>query len=174
MRAEKKSAVHHRALELITQCMLLDGFAQSDFTQVGFGKLIVADPQTAFTPLRVVMSSGESYVIRHPEMAVVTEDFLEILSEVKDVENEVPRHIAWCGWINLAHVEPLRNGAEKGKKKRAQGKDADTRALEQSLSTQLGLTVTIVHKGDKGGEIRVAYKTLEQLDDVCRKLGSTT
>ena len=42
-----------------------------------------------------------------------------------------------------------------------------------TYATQLGLTVTIAHKGDKGGEIRIAYKQLEQLDDVCRKLGST-
>ena len=34
----------------------------------------------------------------------------------------------------------------------------------------LGLKVEIVDKGDKGGEIRIAYKTLEQLDDVIRRL----
>ena len=77
------------------------------------------------------------------------------------------------GRVNVREAED-RGRKAKGKKKRAQGKDADTRALEQSLSTQLGLTVTIAHKGDKGGEIRIAYKQLEQLDDVCRKLGSTS
>ncbi len=77
------------------------------------------------------------------------------------------------GRVNVREAED-RGRKAKGKKKRAQGKDADTRALEQSLSTQLGLTVTIAHKGDKGGEIRIAYKTLEQLDDVCRKLGNST
>jgi ParB family transcriptional regulator, chromosome partitioning protein len=77
------------------------------------------------------------------------------------------------GRVNVREAED-RGRKAKGKKKRAHGKDADTRALEQSLSTQLGLGVTIAHKGDKGGEIRVAYKTLEQLDDVCRKLGSGT
>jgi ParB family chromosome partitioning protein len=35
----------------------------------------------------------------------------------------------------------------------------------------LGLKVEIIHKGDKGGEIRVRYKTLEQLDEVARRLG---
>ena len=33
----------------------------------------------------------------------------------------------------------------------------------------LGLAVTIAHKPD-GGEVRIRYKTLEQLDDVCRRL----
>jgi ParB family transcriptional regulator, chromosome partitioning protein len=49
------------------------------------------------------------------------------------------------------------------------GKSADTRALEQSLSNALGLDVTIAEKGT-GGELKVTYKTLEQLDDVIRRL----
>ncbi|QGZ97033.1 ParB/RepB/Spo0J family partition protein [Terricaulis silvestris] len=49
------------------------------------------------------------------------------------------------------------------------GKSADTRALEQSLSNALGLDVTISEKGT-AGELRVSYKTLEQLDDVIRRL----
>ncbi|MCE9523745.1 MAG: ParB/RepB/Spo0J family partition protein [Alphaproteobacteria bacterium] len=77
------------------------------------------------------------------------------------------------GRVNVRDAED-RGRKAKGKKKRPHGKDADTRALEQSLSTQLGLSVVIGHKGDKGGELRIAYKTLEQLDDVCRKLGSTS
>lgn len=50
-------------------------------------------------------------------------------------------------------------------------KDADTRSLEADISARLGLEVDIQH-GAKGGEIRVRYTTLEQLDDVCRRLGS--
>jgi len=49
------------------------------------------------------------------------------------------------------------------------GKSADTRALEQSLSNALGLEVTITEKGS-AGEVKIAYKTLEQLDDVIRRL----
>jgi ParB family chromosome partitioning protein len=50
-------------------------------------------------------------------------------------------------------------------------KDADTLALEKALSDATGLKVTISH-GQKGGEIRIAYRTLEQLDEICRRLGS--
>lgn len=49
------------------------------------------------------------------------------------------------------------------------GKDADTVELEQSLSDALGLTVEIVHS-EAGGSVRVDYLTLEQLDEVCRRL----
>lgn len=48
-------------------------------------------------------------------------------------------------------------------------KDADTVALEKLLSDVTGLAVGIAHK-KKGGEIRISYKTLEQLDDICRRL----
>jgi ParB family chromosome partitioning protein len=49
--------------------------------------------------------------------------------------------------------------------------NADIRALESSLSNGLGLKVEIAHKGSTGGELRIAYRTLEQLDDVIQRLG---
>jgi ParB family chromosome partitioning protein len=49
------------------------------------------------------------------------------------------------------------------------GKDADTAALEDDLSEVLGLPVEIKDAGG-AGEIRIRYKTLEQLDDLCRRL----
>lgn len=48
-------------------------------------------------------------------------------------------------------------------------KDVDTEALEADLARSLGLNVDIRH-GDKGGELRIKYRDLEQLDDLCRKL----
>jgi len=51
----------------------------------------------------------------------------------------------------------------------AEAKSADTRALEQSLSNALGLEVAIAEKG-AGGEVKITYKSLEQLDDVIRRL----
>ncbi len=48
-------------------------------------------------------------------------------------------------------------------------KDADTLALEKLLSDVTGLAVAIAHK-ERGGEVRISYKTLEQLDDLCRRL----
>jgi ParB family chromosome partitioning protein len=42
--------------------------------------------------------------------------------------------------------------------------------LEASISNRLGLKVQIIHSGDKGGEVRIGYKTLEQLDELTRRL----
>ena len=58
-----------------------------------------------------------------------------------------------------------------GKRPQAPKKDADTRALESDLSAALGLTVTIDHKG-QGGELRISYKDLDQLDGVCQLLSA--
>lgn len=49
-------------------------------------------------------------------------------------------------------------------------KDADTRGLEKELSDKLGLKVTINAKGGETGELRIAYRSLEQLEDVCSRL----
>ena len=46
---------------------------------------------------------------------------------------------------------------------RKRGKDADTRALEKRITDRVGLAVDINHKGD-GGEMRLRYGSLEQLD----------
>ncbi len=48
-------------------------------------------------------------------------------------------------------------------------KDADTRALEKTLTDALGLVVEIDHQGESG-VVRVRYKTLEQLDALCHRL----
>jgi ParB family chromosome partitioning protein len=48
-------------------------------------------------------------------------------------------------------------------------KDADTLALEQSLTEALGLVVRVDHQGE-GGEVRLKYRTLDQLDALCARL----
>jgi len=53
----------------------------------------------------------------------------------------------------------------------AGGGDADTAALERELTQLLGLKVQIVFDG-QGGILSVHYQTLEQLDDVLRRLNN--
>lgn len=51
------------------------------------------------------------------------------------------------------------------------GKDADTRALEEDLTAHLRLKVSIDHKpGQKSGEVRIRYGSLEELDGLCQLL----
>jgi ParB family chromosome partitioning protein len=51
-------------------------------------------------------------------------------------------------------------------------KDTDTQALETDLSDVLGLDVQVLDRGGLG-ELRIKYQTLEQLDEVCRRLTRT-
>ncbi|WP_075214203.1 ParB/RepB/Spo0J family partition protein [Mongoliimonas terrestris] len=49
-------------------------------------------------------------------------------------------------------------------------KDADTKALEQQILDALGLKVEISHKPNGSGEVRIRYQSLEQLEEVTRRL----
>jgi len=64
--------------------------------------------------------------------------------------------------------EPARDPTARAAALRPE-KDPDTVALEKLLSDVTGLDVAISHK-QKGGEVRIAYRSLEQLDDLCRRL----
>ena len=67
----------------------------------------------------------------------------------------------------------VRQAEQRSVKKKPGGKpakDPNISDLEASISNRLGLKVQIIHKGDKGGEVRIAYKSLEQLDELTRRL----
>ena len=49
-------------------------------------------------------------------------------------------------------------------------KDPDILALEDTLSENLGLKVSISDRG-QSGEIMISYESLEQLDEILRRLG---
>ena len=77
--------------------------------------------------------------------------------------------------LSVREVEALAKRARDGDaldavaKKIDEAKDVDTTALEADLARVLGLNVDIRHKAN-GGELRVKYRDLEQLDELCRLL----
>ena len=83
--------------------------------------------------------------------------------------------------LSVRETEALAKGAKEGalEIKSAVGalakagaepaKDVDTKALELDLQRSLGLEVDIRHSS-KGGEVRIKYAQLEQLDEICRLL----
>jgi ParB family transcriptional regulator, chromosome partitioning protein len=85
--------------------------------------------------------------------------------------------------LNVRQVEAMaRERAHASGKKAANGraahgggnstaKSADTLALEKRLSDALGLVVQI-EAGARGGTLSIRYRTLDQLDDVMRRLES--
>ena len=88
----------------------------------------------------------------------------------------IARDIAAKG-LSAREAEALAKKATSGEPTkpaavRSSMKDADTAALERNISEQLGLKVEINYAGEKGGEVRIQYKSLEQLDEVCRRLAN--
>jgi ParB family chromosome partitioning protein len=80
--------------------------------------------------------------------------------------------------LNVRQAEALaRRAAEGPKPARARARGgatageggADIAALEQDLTDALGLQVQLADRGGKG-ELTLRYGTLEQLDDLCRRL----
>jgi hypothetical protein len=66
-----------------------------------FRNLLTARP---FKPFRIIMSSGQSYEVRHPEMAFVTKS--DIVVGI-DVEDEVPAEFKICSLLHVTAVEPV-------------------------------------------------------------------
>ena len=77
-----------------------------------------------------------------------------------------------AGSLNVRQAERKARTPKQPRKLRA--KDADTKTLEHNLSNSLGMTVEIEHKGERGGMVKIAYKSLEQLDELVRRLSLST
>jgi ParB family chromosome partitioning protein len=78
--------------------------------------------------------------------------------------------------LNVRQVESLaREAAERGGKSRGAravrraGKNANLVALEKRISDALGLAVSI-NEAKRGGVLTIRYRSLDQLDDVLRRL----
>jgi len=75
--------------------------------------------------------------------------------------------------LSVREAEALAKGGAARPKKasgpRKPAKDADTHALEADLEEALGLSVEVDDRGG-AGELKIRYATLEQLDDLCRRL----
>ena len=70
-----------------------------------FRNLLAAQP---FKPFRLVMSSGETYDVRHPEMAFLTRS--SILVGI-DVEDDIPAEFRICSLLHVATIEPIEGQA---------------------------------------------------------------
>ena len=79
-----------------------------------------------------------------------------------------------AAWDILSGKMTVRQAEQRSPKKAKPGgkpaRDPNIADLETSISNQLGLKVQIIHKGDKGGDVRISYASLEQLDEITRRL----
>ena len=61
--------------------------------------------QRPFRPFRLVMSSGQSYEVRHPEMAMLTRT--DMLVGVGETDEGVAAEFRICSLLHVATVEPI-------------------------------------------------------------------
>ena len=78
------------------------------------------------------------------------------------------RHVVSAG-LNVRETEKLVKVGAPRKRLPPPAKDADTIALERNLTNILGLNVSISPRG-QSGSLTLRYKTLDQLEDVLRRL----
>ena len=75
--------------------------------------------------------------------------------------------------LNVRQAEDLTRDVSTARRKTPKAKpekSPDIKSLETQLAESLGLTVTIADHGAKGGTVSIAYTTLEQFDEVTRRL----
>ncbi len=58
-----------------------------------------------FKPFRLVMSSGQSYEVRHPEMAMLTKSDILVGIDIED--DGVPAEFKICSMLHVTAVEPI-------------------------------------------------------------------
>ncbi|MCK0206774.1 ParB/RepB/Spo0J family partition protein [Starkeya koreensis] len=103
--------------------------------------------------------------------ALLTQDDPETLARAIVEQGMNVRAIeALAQELNVAKAEAAGKPARKAKVPAAL--DADTAALQRKLSDALGLQVVLKHEGE-AGELRIRYSSLDQLDEVCRKLAGS-
>ncbi|MCF1468219.1 ParB/RepB/Spo0J family partition protein [Agrobacterium vitis] len=140
------------------------GYTQNDLGEIiGKSRSHVANSLRLLKlpdPVRDMLADG-SLSAGHARALVSTSD-----------PNSLARQIVSKG-MSVRDAERLAQNDIKGqgqpKPHVVPAKDSDTVALERSLSDRLGLDVSINHKGG-GGQLRINYKTLEQLEEICRLL----
>lgn len=151
--------------------------AQYDYTQNDLGEVIGKSRSHVANSLRLLklpddvrtMLAEGALSAGHARAIVSTSDPVRLAKLIVD------------GGLSVRDAERLAQkdadqaaspgGYETKSATRADDRDADTVALERSLSDVLGLKVQLAHKG-KGGQLRIDYKSLEQLDELCRLLGA--
>ena len=146
--------------------------AEFDYTQNDLAKVIGKSRSHVANTLR--LSKLPEPVKRMVGEGAVSAGHARALLAVSDPE-QVAKRIVEQG-LTVRDIERLGQEEARSENKPVRAaapkpeKDPDTRAVEKALEEALGLGVSIQHRASGGGEMKISYKTLEQLDALCRRL----
>jgi ParB family transcriptional regulator, chromosome partitioning protein len=108
-------------------------------------------------------------VLSHIETGTLSAGHARTLVATENPQDLAERIIKLGLSVRQAEDLTREQAARPKKKKTNTEKDADTRALEASVSAALGLAIVIDHKGS-AGQITISYKSLEQLELIAHRL----
>ena len=148
------------------------GYSQNDLAKViGKSRSHVANTMRLLRlPETVKAYLADGRLSAGHARALLTQDDPETLARAIVEQGMNVRAIeALAQELNVAKAEAA--GKAPRKAKVLAELDADTAALQRKLSDALGLQVTLKHSGETG-EIRIRYTSLDQLDEVCRRLAA--
>ena len=147
--------------------------AEFDYTQNDLAKVIGKSRSHVANTLR--LSKLPEPVKRMVGEGAVSAGHARALLAVSDPE-QVAKRIVEQG-LTVRDIERLGQDEARSENRPVRAaaapkpeKDPDTRAVEKALEEALGLSVSIQHRASGGGELKISYKTLEQLDALCRRL----
>ncbi|RUM24700.1 ParB/RepB/Spo0J family partition protein [Rhizobium vallis] len=142
------------------------GYTQNDLGEIiGKSRSHVANSLRLLKlpdPVRDLLAAGSlsaghaRALVSTPDPASLARTIVAKGMSVRDAERLAQNNIK-------AQSEPQQSASRRDQK------DSDTLALERTLSDALGLDVAINHKAG-GGQIKISYKSLEQLEEICRLL----
>ncbi|MEM8579254.1 MAG: ParB/RepB/Spo0J family partition protein [Pseudomonadota bacterium] len=136
------------------------------------------------TQLTQALGKSRSHIANSVRLLQLPDDVVDMVREgqlsagharaliTADDPSALARQVVAKG-LSVRETEALgkpKNAARKAAAAPAD-KDADTKALEADLSAGLALKVVLNHKpGAEAGQMVIHYTSLEELDDLCRKL----
>lgn len=170
----------------VMEVALIENIQRADLNALeearGYAAMIERFPRNA-EQIAVVVGKSRSHVANtlrlmrlpqsvqeHLEAGRLTAGHARALLDRDDAEALAERIIK--NGLNVRQTEALARGARSRPPKidgKGSLKDPDTVALENDLAELLGIEVSIEDKGG-AGEVKLRYATLEQLDDICRRL----
>lgn len=151
----------------------------------GYSQLIEAFDYTQ-EKLSEVIGKSRSHLSNTMRLLTLPDSVLELVKDgklsagharalVKAPNAQALAHEAVQKGLSVRQIEArARDSQDQSARKgssRKKTKDADTRLLEGDLAAAIGMKVAIENNlADGSGEIRIRYKSLDQLDELCRKL----
>ena len=141
------------------------------YTQVNLSKVIGKSRSHIANTMRLMKLPDA--VRKHVTEGAISAGHARSLLSVADPEAVAARIID--KGLTVRDVEKIAQNEARGEsesppKAAKPEKDPDTRSLEKALEDVLGLSVSIEHRSAGGGQVRISYKTLEQLDALCHRL----